>query len=351
MKVNLLKNSKYILVAGTVAATVLFSGCGGNVSKTEEAMQMVQNLEYKEALSAFEAAESAGENGRLIARGKGIAYLGLADYENAIACLEAALQQSNGFVQSIDYDLNFYLATAYAKGEQLDEAEKIYDAILALKSDEEAYFLRGNVRLMQNNYEGAKEDFEKVIAMDSGNYSRLIEIFQALESYGYRELGKQYLSECLEKNGSKMSSYDSGRMYYYLGDYSQACMTLEKARDKGDANVYLYLGKAYEATGDYNYASSVYNSWIAKDTGSAQIYNQLGLCELSRGNYQMALDAFQAGMKVENNSLMQTLSFNEVVAYEYLRDYQKAAVLLDSYLKSYPDDEVAKREQIFLKTR
>ena len=72
---------------------------------------------------------------------------------------------------------------------------------------------------------------------------------------------------------------------------------------------------------------------------------------MNKQDYQKALEAFQAGMQIENNGMMQTLSFNEIVAYEYLGDYQKASVLLDNYLKAYPDDEKAKREKIFLSTR
>ena len=155
----------------------------------------------------------------------------------------------------------------------------------------------------------------------------------------------------MEKNSSKMNHYDMGRMYYYLGQYEQAYMILEKAKAKGDANTYLYLGKAYEATGDYNYASSVYNSWLAKDTSNAEIYNQLGLCEMQKGNYQSALNAFQAGMQIENNTVMQALAFNEIVAYENLEEYSQAASLMERYLKNYPDDEQAKREYEFLKTR
>lgn len=96
---------------------------------------------------------------------------------------------------------------------------------------------------------------------------------------------------------------------------------------------YLYLGKAYAATGDYNYASSVYSNYLSKQGPDAEIYNQLGLCELEKKDYQKALEAFQAGKQIEGNSLMQTLSFNEIVAYEYLQDYQKAAVLLKAYLQ------------------
>ncbi|MBR1771832.1 MAG: tetratricopeptide repeat protein [Lachnospiraceae bacterium] len=345
------KSSRLRVCAGVLTLAAWLTGCGGAGTHTAEAMQQVKELQYKEALAEFQTASDAGENERLIRRGQGIAYMGMADYENAIASFEAALQESNGFVQSVDYDLNYYLAAAYAKSGQLAEAEQIYDAILAMKSDEEAYFLRGNIRLERNHFEGAKEDFDKVISMDGSNYSRLIEIYQALDKCGYKEVGRQYLHDCLEQNSSRMSNFDSGRMYYYLGEFSQACMILEKAKEKGNADSYLYLGKAYEATGDYNYASSVYNSWLAKDAGSAEIYNQLGLCEMHKGNYQAALDAFQSGMKIEQNPVMQALSFNEIVAYEYLGDYAKALALVENYLKNYPDDETAGRERDFLKTR
>ena len=43
--------------------------------------------------------------------------------------------------------------------------------------------------------------------------------------------------------------------------------------------------------------------------------------------------------------------FNEIVAYEYMKDYKTAAALMSDYLKSYPDDAVAQREYQFLKTR
>ena len=350
--INSLKTRKCIIALSSLALAGVLAGCGGAGEKTAEGMQQVQELNYKEALSSFEAAAEAGENIRLIARGQGIAYMGLTDYENAIASFEEALRASSGFVQPIDYDLNYYLAAAYVKNGQLAEAEEVYDAILALQSGEEdAFFLRGSVRLERDNFEGAKADFDKVVSLDADNYNRLIEIYQALEHYGYKEVGREYLNNAMQTAGNKMNDYDSGRMYYYLGDYQQACVALEKAREKGDASSYLYLGKAYEATGDYNYASSVYNSWLLKDTSSAAIYNQLGLCEMAMGNYKRALDAFQAGMQIENNSLMQTLAFNEIVAYEYLEDYQKAFVLMENYLKSYPDDEQARREREFLSTR
>ena len=148
-----------------------------------------------------------------------------------------------------------------------------------------------------------------------------------------------------------MDKYVSGRIYYFLGEYQNAYMALEEAREKGGAESYLYLGRAYEATGDYNYAANVYNSYLENNEGNAEMYNQLGLCEMTRGEYLKALEAFQAGMQLKDTAMMQTLSFNEIVAYEFLGEYRQAQVLMENYLKNYPDDEQAKREYEFLSTR
>lgn len=329
----------------------MLTGCGSNNEKTEEGMKLAESLDYQGALAAFD--EAAGkEDPRMIARGRGIVSMGLTEYDQAVVYFKEALAESNGFVENMDYDLNYYLAAAYTKNGQYAEAEEAYNAILALRPEEEdAYYLRGSVRLAQSEYEGAKADFDKVISMDAKDYDRLIDIYQALEYYGYREVGQEYLQDVLNAGEKELAAYDKGRIYYYLGEYQKAALALEEAREKGGAESYLYLGKSYEATGEYNYAANVYNSYIAKDSKNAVVYNQLGLCEMARQDYRKALEAFQAGMQIENNGMMQTLSFNEIMAYEYLGEYQKASVLLENYLKAYPDDGEALREQQFLSTR
>jgi tetratricopeptide (TPR) repeat protein len=315
-------------------------------------MQSIRELDYQAALDQFEEAESLGENERLILRGKGIAYMGMTRYEDAIGCFEAALAGSNGWVQDMDIDMNYYLAAAYTKNGQFAEAAEIYDHILDWKKgDKDAYLLRGNTRLALADYDGAVADFDASIALDPQNYDRVIDIYEILDEYGYSDAAKGYLQNALDAYGDKMSSYDSGRIYYYLGNYPMAQTTLAGAKDKRGADSYLFLGKAYEATGDYNYAASVYNSYIAQDDTRPDVYNQLGLCEMAKQDYQKALEAFQAGLKIQDNELRQSLAYNEIVAYEYLGDFRKASTLLDNYLTAYPDDEKAKREQIFLKTR
>ena len=347
-----IRQKKFICTAVLFLLAALLAGCGKTDEKTQNAMALIKSFDYQGALAELDAAEEEGENIRLINRARGLAHMGLTQYAEAIECFQAALSASNGLVENVDFDLNYYLAAAYTKDGQYSQAEETYNAILALRGNEvDAYFLRGNVRMNSADFQGAKEDFDRALKMAPDDYDMLIEIYQVLEHFGYTDVGQDYLRAALDAGGKKMDNYVIGRIYYYLGEYERAYLALEQAKDKGSEESYLYLGRAYEATGDYNYAANVYNSYLSSNNGSAEMYNQLGLCEMARGDYQKALEAFQAGMQLEDTPILQTLSFNEITAYEHLGEYERAAALLNNYLNNYPDDAQARREYDFLSTR
>ena len=68
-------------------------------------------------------------------------------------------------------------------------------------------------------------------------------------------------------------------------------------------------------------------------------------------DYDAALSALQSGLALEDTSLRQTLSFNQIVAYEKKGDFKQAAQLMSQYVKDYPDDTTAVREYEFLRSR
>jgi len=345
---------KYLIVlAGILVMLVgLMTGCGTQNTNISQGMMLIQELKYQEALDCFSIAEEQKESGKLLYRGKGIAYMGLTEYKKAADSFHKALSYSNGWIEDVDYDINLYLAAAYMKDGKYAEAESVYDAVIAMRpADKDSFFLRGNARMRQGNYTGAKEDFDQVVLLDGQNFDRIIEIYEVLDYYGYKDAGQSYLTDALQNYETKMSQYDKGRMYFFMGDYQKAYLALEEAKAKQGVEAYLYLGKAYEATGDYNYASSVYNSYLAKNAGDARIYNQLGICEMQKEQYVKALDAFQKGLELGDKSVLQALQFNEIAAYEHIGEFKKAAVLMENYMKNYPDDEKAKREYEFLSTR
>lgn len=346
--------NKYAAAALAVTMMVLSGGCGltdKNVN-INAGMEAVAALEYDSAIESFAAAREAGEDLRLISRGEGLAYMGKTMYAEAAQAFETALSYSDGRINNMDYDINYYLATAYYKQGELNKAINVYNAILALKGEEkDAYYLRGVIYAEQGNFDLAKADFDKVISLDKSNYDRLINIYGVLAAQGYKEAGQTYLQTAMDAGTKGMTNYEKGRICYYLEDYENARTYLEKAREEGGYEAALFLGKTYEILGDTNYAISVYNSYLENQDPNPQMLNQLGLCRLRSGDYEGALTAFQSAINIEDNGMMQTLKMNEIVAYERLGLYQEAASRMSGYLSAYPDDETAKREYEFLQTR
>lgn len=347
---------KKITLVAAILAGLMLTACGaGSGELTQEGMAAVGEKQYAKALSSFEKAVVQGENLELAYRGQGLAYMGMADYKNAVDSFENALKQAGMFPGDLEYDINFYLATARYKSGDVAGAVETLDAIIALKEDdEEAYFLRGSAWMSLSDYEKGKKDFDRAIELSKSNTEMVIDIYEVMANYGYTEEGKAYLNALLKDHIKDMSDYEKGKAYFYLGDYENARNHFEEAKSsdkKRDATIILFLGRSYEELGDSEYAAGLYSAYLAENDPDARLYNQLGLCRLKGEDYQAALDAFLAGLAIENNSVMQSLSYNQIVAYEHLGDFETAKSLMQQYLEAYPDDEDAKREYIFLKSR
>lgn len=345
---------KKIVIVGTMLMLMLlFTGCNMNKSKENlnVGFEAITSLKYEEALAAFTKAAEVQENPQEIARGQGIAYLGLAKYKEAIEQFMIALSYSNEFVDDFDFDTNYYLATAYFKNGQLENAENVYSAILDLRDDREAHYLRGLVLLARNEVKKAESDFQIALEKDKTDYDMYIDICQAYMEQGYEEEGKAYLQAAIGNNEKKMSDYDKGRLYYYMGDYENARNCLEAAKGNKDAETILLLGQSYEKLGDYNYAASVYSNYLTDHPDNVVILNRLGMCKLQGQDAESALKYFEQALTLEDPSMTQVLKFNQIVAYEYLGEFDQASVLMKNYLESYPDDQDAIREYEFLESR
>lgn len=339
---------KYMLLG---LVLVMLAGCGTNEEEPLKAVYTsVEAMAYEEAMIQLSEIEADRGNRQEIARLMGICQMGLGDYQAAVESLETALSYNDGFVHDVDYDINQYLAVAYFNLGRFEDAEHVYSAIAALQpKNAQVHFSHGVTLLELDNYEAGREAFDRAVALEPTNYDRIIDIYKACYKYGYGALGMEYVEDAMDHQEG-MNDYDKGRMLYHVGKYNEAVTALEKVDKKKVKDASLYLGMSYEAMGDYNYAASVYSGGMANSTNPA-LYNQLGLCQMKRGAYAEALEAFQLGLKCEDTSLHQSLRFNEAIAYEYLADFETAATLLSAYLKDYPNDEAAKREYEFLKTR
>ena len=348
---------KYRVVAALLLTTLLLGGCGSLNGRhnIDSGFSYIESHEYQSALGSFDAAEENGEDMTLIHRGRGIAYLSSGEYEKAAEELMASLASDNGLVDDMDFDTNYYLADAFIKLGEYSKAREVYDAIIALRDkDSTAYYLRGTAELASGDHDSGYSDFSKAISMNPKDYSTIILIYKSLAENGYEEEGLSILQRAMDNGSDFMTNFEKGQISFYLGNNADAQSYLEAARNERNQEkepVVIMLGQTGEKQGDYNFAISVYKTYLNENPNSAVVYNQLGMCQIRQGDYQGAVTSFETGLTLEDKSLYQALMLNEITAYEYMGEFGVAKALMDTYLSTYPEDEKAVRENIFLSTR
>lgn len=343
-----------ILICALVGMSSILTACQKTPQNTNilKGMEAIEALDYNGALAAFDTAQLYEEDLQLVYRGEGIANMGLGNYQEAVKCFLMSLQEADGQVTDLEFDTNYYLASAYYKLNNYEAAKEIYDAILGLDAVAvDAYFLRGCCCLKQGDYDLAMADFKKAFDLAPDNIDLVADAFLELQAAGFEAEGMVYVKEFMSKESKRLTDSQKGTLYYYLGDYDNARIYLDGALTAGDAEVSLMLGQTYEKLGDRNYAVVVYHTYLDSYPANAAIYNSLGVCLMQQEKYEEALEAFEAGIALADISQQQSLWFNRIVAWEYLGNFAQAKNLMQEYLKYYPDDAKALSEWDFLSTR
>ena len=157
-----------------------------------------------------------------------------------------------------------------------------------------------------------------------------------------------------------------GTEYLEDGNYKEAVTAFQKAVDerKKTAQAYRGLGMAYYEQEDYESAKDAFEKAISAGGEKNQvIYNLLGICGMKLNDYNYALEQFNQGISLSQNSgtsmedaesfseVLQEMRFNQIVCYEKLGDWENAKTKIAEYIQVYPDDADAQREAKFLETR
>jgi tetratricopeptide (TPR) repeat protein len=348
------KSTRAILPSIAIGMMIAITGCGSKSDNTNmlAGMELIETYDFQSALDSFDLALLNNEDLELTYRGQGIAYMGLGDYYDAEQAFISSIANADTGLTDLEYDTNYYLASAYMKQGKYSEAEEIYSAIIALKKKSiDAYYLRGCAIIRQGRYEDAVADFEKAFSLDSDNLDLVTNAYVEMQEAGFAEEGKTYVQDFLEANDKKLDNGEKGEIYYYLEDYENARICLDAYVNGDDAQRALILGQTYEKLGDMNYATVVYQTFLEHNTPTAALYNSLGICYMNQEKYSEAAEAFQNGIDLGSSDYLQELKFNQIVANEYLGDFDTAKTLIAEYIQSYPDDSKAKKEYEFLISR
>ena len=347
-----MKQKSFINLTVAVLSAFAVSGCAMSDRSDIPVTDAVAAGDYDTAITAADSVIADTGGDKLVYRAKGLALLGAGDFTAAVKAFTDALSFSNGIVGGADIDISYYLAVAEYKSGDLEAAHSTISAILGLREDDdEAWFLLGKIDLAMGNKEAALSDFDNTVRLAPTDYDRYVGIYEQLHARGYDEEAAAYLEKAMSA-GNKLGDYNKGVLEYYLGSYTDARNDLENAKKSGNnENLTIYLGRTYEALGDGGYAMSLYEEFIRENPSAGRVYEQLATCKVSMGDYEGALETIETGLSLGGGEGAQGMMFDRVVAYERLYDFTSAKKYMEEYLKDYPDDEIAIRENIFLGSR
>jgi len=154
-----------------------------------------------------------------------------------------------------------------------------------------------------------------------------------------------------KKPSSPEEYYELGRISYVLGEYAQAKTYLERAVKENVSGALTLLGRVYLEENDIEKARALFLEGASAEATQGVGYNGLALCALYEDKYDEAINYIKSGMATLNGSVKEALRFNEIVAYECKLDFETAAARMESFLKLYPENEDALRENIFIQSR
>lgn len=324
-------------------------------------MAYVEQKSYDEALGYFNQAEGCAENDdqkALLNRGRGIACLYQGDYQTAIKWFGDALNissQSN----DIRIDTLYYKAEAEQKSGDYQAAVQSYGQIIDLKDDAGTRMLRGMAYMQLQDYASAEKDLYAAIKQSRKSYAVYRTLYSALEAQGKDDEAKQVLNDALQLSGSSGEDYyNLGMIYVDLQDYTNATDMLNKSYDKGYKAALLGLGEVSYTQQDYDTALTYYGKYFDEvDISSvdaslaAKAYNQYAAVLLAKGEYEKAAQACESGLTYNDRESDAALSFNLIVSYEHLEQWEDAYNTAKTYVSKYPEDTKGQKEYQFLESR
>lgn len=326
---NILKKKRVSALVAMVGAALFLTACGSD--------------RQENALAYRQIGLNAMEEG---------------DYGAAVANFQLALDQSRGQITNLEEDICLQKAEALYLNGQLEEAIAVCDALLNYnKKLANAYYLRGNLYLQQQEQQKALADYEQAAANADADYEIYIQLYENLNRAGMKDAGLAYLNRALEIKGKERYHLaNQGYIYYLLGDVRQAQEKLlsavgMEAKEGYEDKAELYLAKTYEKSGDAKEAAKYYEAYAAKHADDSLVLEELGNMAMEKQDYVNALAYYQKGLALKRPVNEQLLRRGEIAALEYMYDFTTAKEKMAQYVLDYPEDEQAARENLFLKTR
>ena len=184
--------------------------------------------------------------------------------------------------------------------------------------------------------------YEGAIFLEKGDYQKATEVYALLNAEGKLSADEELL---------RLKSIADGILAYQTGDYQGAVDILSPICDPRYNALYLFCGSAYRHLGDVENMKTCYDSYVATDAMNSFLCSEYAAYYLETGNLTEAKYNIDTGLSIADGAVKE-LKWEEIVYYEYAKDYQTAYDKLKSYKEEYGElSDEERKDETFLRTR
>ncbi|KAM4037988.1 RNA polymerase II-associated protein 3 isoform 2-T2 [Anomaloglossus baeobatrachus] len=249
---------------------------------------------------------------------KGNNYFKAGNYDKAIECYTGGMN-----ADPYNAVLPTNRASAFFRLKKYAVAESDCNLAIALNRNYwKAYSRRGACRLALKNFQGAKEDYEKVLELDPNNFeatNELKKIALELQASPSTLQEKEEIGENIQEESSELCEEeririeaqqlkqkaivqkDLGNAYFKEGKYELAieCYTQGIMADNTNALLPANRAMAYLKIQKYTEAEDDCTQAIALDTSYGKAFARRGTARVMLGNLKKAKEDFEMVLKLE----------------------------------------------------
>jgi len=234
------------------------------------------------------------------------------------------------------------LADIYLATSETDLVEEMLKKAIAIDNCNEAYLKLAELYLYQYMYTECGETLEKAIRLQNHNPKAFLTKAFMLKEIGDTTGWLRMMQLVIDQDPKEVIAYTSLAEYFQEKLNPLAISYYKNALEitPNDKILNYNLGMLYQDLGELELAKEQYQNLITIDPRSFPAYNNLGYIALVyEDNYEEAIRFFSKA--IEFDSLYDQAWCNRGIAYEYLKEWQKARADYLQSKKINPDSECA----------
>jgi tetratricopeptide (TPR) repeat protein len=292
---------------------------------------------YNEALKYYEKSAELYPLSAATYSEIGTCYQKLNKYPEAIEAYKQAIATEPDYTVAIDA-----LGGIYHLEGRYDEALRMFEKVIKIRSDAQAYRNIGNLLNDMGRHKEAIEAFKNAIKTNPE------------DALAYNDLGSVYFKLNLVDDGIKavekakeidpncaLAYNNLGGFYYNSGKCEIALELFGKAThiDPECYPAYINLGLTHNTLGNYSEAVNAYKRAIELNPKDAIIFNNLGFALERSGHSKEAEEVYKSAIKIDPNCFE---AYNNLgLIYSDSNSYKEAIQLFNKSIEIKPDNAIA----------